>query len=92
MTNIHVTREQLEEIKEITCGWNGHSRWLLPLDDYLMDLGIYHEERFLAGGIDHIDETRDSVTVHDRCLATGSGTKDGTTKFVVARKRNSWAS
>jgi len=90
---IHVTTQQLRDIKNIADTWNGHNRWIPALDQYLWEEDIRPTDdavpsfpssyRFLAGGVDHIDVASGSITVHDRCLQTGSGTIDGTTKFIA---------
>ena len=94
MNKMYVTRLQLMEIKTITDHWTGE-RFMPALAEYLRDEEIntetdpdelFPEYNFIAGGIDHIDDTRDSITIHDRCLQTSGGeTLDGTTKFVVRR-------
>ena len=91
---VRVTRTQLTQIRAITDQWDSSSRWLLDLDAYLWEEDIRPTEdatpsdpssyRFLAGGVDHVDETRRSITVYDRGLQTSNTTIDGTTKFVAA--------
>ena len=91
---VRVTRTQLVQIRAITDQWDSSSRWLPDLDAYLYQEDIRptptsvpsdpSSYRFLAGGVDHIDETSRSITVYDRGLQTNSGTIDGTTKFVAA--------
>ncbi len=92
MNKVKVTPRQLARIKEITDAWDGHVRWPAALGRYLWDYDIRPSEdanpawpdsyKFLAGGIDHIDETETSITIHDRCMETSGGTiLDGTTRF-----------
>ena len=91
---VRVTRTQLTQIRAITDQWDSSSRWLPDLDRYLWEEDIRPTStsvpsdpssyRFLAGGVDHIDETSRSITVVDRGLQTSNTTIDGTTKFVAA--------
>jgi hypothetical protein len=90
---VRVTRTQLVQIRAITDQWDSSSRWLPELDLYLWEEDIRptpesvpadpNSYRFLAGGVDHINETSRSITVVDRGLQTNNQTVDGTTKFVA---------
>lgn len=94
MQTVHVSSEQLKTIKSLASEWDGHERWLPKLDRYLWEQDIPPNEdcspqdpssyRFLAGGVDHIDVSRQFIVIHDRCMQRGSFTDDGTTKFVCA--------
>lgn len=89
---VYVNPEQFQSIVALCGEWDGNARWLPNLDRYLWDNDIRPNEtaspewpsgyRFLAGGVDHIDVTRRSVTIHDRCM---NGV-DGTTQFVRIKK------
>jgi len=68
-----------------------HARWLPELDRSLWEENIHatsqqptwmESYRFLAGGVDHIEEDSHSVTIHDRCMQTGGETLDGSMRFT----------
>lgn len=90
MQKVRVSPEQLETIKSIAFEWDSNARWLPKLDNYLWEQDIRINEytsplepssyRFLAGGVDHIDETPDTITIYDRCC----NEVDGTTCFIAS--------
>ena len=101
LNKMYVAKGTFNKLVAIAENWNTGQRWLnWEFTQTLLDETSYSMEecQFLAGGVDHIDFTSRSITVHDRCLSTGHDVRnrpgvpeiiDGTTKIILRNIKTS---